>query len=111
MLDVKALKTNIEDAVKASLPNAIEDAVLEMWPSLSDTNNDRAKKLGESIANAFAPNFAETLSSIIDAYIKTAEIVGTISTVGGPTAQFAQLLPINMGNPMAGSIPNTLKIQ
>jgi hypothetical protein len=57
-----------------------------------------------------AEPLAERLSTAIDYYIKSGCISGTIITVGGPTTQTATISPINLGNPTAGKVPNTLGI-
>lgn len=110
MLNLSGLENDIIDAFKETLPDALEQALTETFPEKSKAGAEIAKKFGETITDLVAEPLGKRIASAIDYYVKSGSIKGTIITVGGPFTQTATLAPINLGNPTAGSIPNTLGI-
>ena len=110
MLNLTGLEKDITDAFKETLPGAFEQAMQETFPEKSAAGAEIAKKFGETITDLIAEPLGKRLASAIDYYVKSGSIKGTIITVGSMVTQTAMLSPVNLGNPIAGSVPNTLGI-
>jgi hypothetical protein len=111
MLNLDGLKGDIQAAFNETLPSAFEQALRDLMPQESTDGNERAKKFGETVDKLVSEPLAARIASAIDYYIKSGSIYGTIITVGSPFTQTAVISPINLGNPTAGAVPNTLGIQ
>ena len=110
MLNLKGLEKDITDAFKETLPGAFEQALLLTLPEKSKLGSEKAKQFGDTITELVAEPLGQRIASAIDYYIKSGSIKGTIITVGNMVTQTAVLSPVNLGNPVAGSEPNTLGI-
>lgn len=111
MLNPANLKQKIKDCFDQTIPGAFEQAFQETFPGKSEVGDDLAKKFGETFCDLVSDAWAEHLSSAIDYYIKSGCIYGLVLTTGSPVAQQAILPPgLNLGNPAAGIVPNTLGI-
>lgn len=111
MLNVDTLASDIKQMFEETIPSAFEQAWLETLPIKSKQGAEQAKQFGETLSAILSENWATRLAYAIDSYIKTGEIKGTIITAGGPVTQTATIMPINLGNPTAGAIPNTIGIK
>lgn len=110
MLNLSGLEKDITDAIKETFPNAFQQALSETFPEKSKGGEDMAQKFGETITDLIAEPLGKRLASAIDYYVKSGSIKGTIITVGSMVTQTAVISPVNLGNPVAGSVPNTLGI-
>lgn len=111
MLNLSGLEQDIKKAFNDILPEAFETALLATFPQKSSRANEIAKEFAKTIDELISEPLSKRLASAIDYYIKTGAIKGTIITVGSPVSQTAVITPINLGNPTAGAVPNTLGIQ
>lgn len=109
-LNLSALEKDIQACFEDTLPTAFEQAFKAFLPQESKDGNTKAKKCGEIFTNLVAESWAKRLASAIDYYIKSGAIKGTLITVGSPSTHTCTISPINLGNPTAGSVPNTLGI-
>lgn len=110
MLNVSGLEQDLKAAFDETLPAAFEVALQETFPIKSEAGDDLAKKFGEIINEQLAEPLAKRLAAAIDYYIKSGSLKGTIITVGSMFTQTAVISPVNLGNPTAGAVPNTLGI-
>ena len=110
MLNLAGLEKDITDAFKETFPAAFEQALLGTFPETSKMAEEKAKAFGETITELTAESLGKRIASAIDYYIRSGAIKGTIITVGGPFTQTATIAPVNLGNPTAGAVPNTLGI-
>lgn len=110
MLNLSGLEQDLKSAFDETLPGAFEVALQATFPEKSDAGNDMAKRFGEIINEQVAEPLAKRIASAIDYYIKSGAIKGTIITVGSMVTQTAVISPVNLGNPTAGAVPNTLGI-
>ena len=111
MLNPANLKQKIKDCFDQTIPDAFEQALLGLFPGSSEIGNDKAKEFGKTFCDIVSEPWAEQLSSAIDYYIKSGCVYGMILTTGSPVAQQAVIPPgMNLGNPAAGAVPNTLGI-
>lgn len=110
MLNLSGLEQDITNAFKETLPGAFEQALSETFPEKSKAGSEMAKQFGETITELIAEPLGKRIASAIDYYVKSGSIKGTIITVGSMVTQTAVLSPVNLGNPIAGSVPNTLGI-
>ena len=108
MLNVDKLSSDITNALKETLPDALTEALKVLFPCSSKSGEDMAKKFGDTASELIAEPLGERLGNAIHAYIKNISISGTIITVGSMTTQTAQVAP---ATPVTGGkIPNTLGI-
>ena len=110
MLNLQGLTNDIVSAFNDILPGAFEQALLQTFPEKSEAGAEIAKEFGETISNLISKPLGSRIASAIDYYIKTGSLKGTIITAGSPFTQTAVISPVNMGNPVAGAVPNTLGI-
>lgn len=110
MLNLAAFEKDFTDIFKEILPAAVEQVMLMTLPGKSNAGDEIAKRCGETFTNLVAEPMAKRIAATIDAYIKSGAIKGTIITVGSPVTQTAVIAPVNLGNPTAGAVPNTLGI-
>lgn len=110
MLNLSALEKDITDAFAETLPGAFEQALLMTFPQKSESGSEKAKQFGEAISELVSESLGQRIAAAIDYYIKSGSIKGTIITAGSPVTQTAVISPVNLGNPIAGSVPNTLGI-
>lgn len=111
MLNLSGLENDLKSAFDETIPGAFEQALQETFPIKSENGDNLAKKFGEIINEQISESLAKRIASAIDYYIKSGAITGTIITVGGMTTQTAKISPVNLGNPIAGAVPNTLGIR
>lgn len=90
------------------LPNAFAQALDETFSEKSKKGTEISKKFGETINELLSEDMSTQMAEIIDAYIKNANIHGTVITMG---SAFTQTASINSPNVILnGKVPNTLKI-
>lgn len=116
MLNPNALESDIRFAMSNLLPAAIQGTIEKLRKHRTEVVNDRIQEAVDEFSTRFIGNgagdgFPYILAQIIDTYIKSGVISGTIVTTGTPVTQQAVLIPTNLGNPTAGSVPNTLGIK
>lgn len=111
MLDVNYLADQITQAFKNTLIPALELAFKNHYDVKTKKDAERAEAFANTIDDVVSANLGELLANAIDTYIKMGEMEGTIITTGGPTTQMAQLIPRNLGNAIAGTVPNILGIR
>lgn len=110
MLNVEGLAQDIKAVFDDTMPGAFEQAFLSMFPEKTKDGDEKAKEFGKTICNLLSESWAKGIAGAIDYYIKAGSIYGTIITAGSPFTQTAVISPINLGNPTAGAVPNTLGI-
>lgn len=111
MLNQANLKQKIKDCFDNTIPDAFEQSLLGLFPGSSEIGKEKAKEFGQTFCDLVSESWAEQLSAAIDYYIKCGCIYGMILTTGSPVAQQAVIPPgTNLGNPVAGAVPNTLGI-
>lgn len=110
MLNRDNLEKQIKNALEQYLPTTFETAMKAFLPNESDAGNDMCKEFGQHISDMLSEPLASSLASAIDYYVKNITITGTILTTGSPVSQQAVLIPAPTPI-VAGTIPNTLKIQ
>ena len=109
MLKVDKLEKEIKKAFDETFPGALEQAMLMIFPEQSKTGDNIAKKFGETVNDLISEPMAQRLAAAIDYHVRSANIYGTIITVGSPVTQTAVISsPTPLTN---GKIPNTLGIQ
>lgn len=109
MLNINTLQTELKKAFDETLPGAFEQAFILTFPTQSEIGSDLAKRFGEAFNDMISEPLAERLAAAIDYYVKTANVYGTIITVGGPVTQTAI---VQSPSPLTnGKVPNTLGIQ
>lgn len=111
MLDVNYLSDQITQAIQNTLIPALELAFTNHYDIKTEKDAERAKNFANTIDEMVSGNLGELLANAIDTYFKMGELRGLIVTTGTPVTQQAQIIPQNLGSPMAGAIPNTIGIQ
>lgn len=113
MLNPTQLKSDLKSALSNIIPSAIEICMRSTFTYM----NDESQKLCEEFAARFddmvSDPLAERLADIIDQYVKSMCIYGTVLTAGSPVTQTAIINPggaVNVANPIAGKVPNTLGV-
>ena len=108
MLKVDKLEQEIKKAFDETLPGALEQAVLLLFPEKTNTGDNIAKKFGETVNDLVSEPIAQRLAAAIDYHVRSATIFGTIITVGSMVTQTAVInSPSALTN---GKVPNTLGI-
>lgn len=108
MLKVDKLEGEIKKAFDETLPGAFEQALLLIFPEKSDTSDKIAKQFGETVNDLISEPIAQRLAAAIDYHVRSANIYGTIITVGSMVTQTAVVnSPSAITN---GKVPNTLGI-
>jgi hypothetical protein len=111
MLNLSGLESKIKKCFDDTIPKAFEQAFLEFQSVETEESKEKAKQFGETFCELVSEAWSKQLASAIDYYIKSGSISGTIITVGSMVTQTAVISPINLGNPTAGAVPNTLGIK
>ena len=109
MLKKDKLEQEIKRAFDETFPGALEQAMLKIFPEQSKTGDNIAKKFGETVNDLISEPMAKRLAAAIDYYVRSADIYGTIVTVGSMVTQTAV---VNSPSPLTnGKVPNTLGIK
>ncbi len=109
MLKVDKLESEIKKAFDETFPGAFEQAILTIFPEKSKTGDDMAKEFGETVTELISEPMAQRLAAAIDYHVRSADIYGTIITVGSMVTQTAM---VNSTSPLVnGKVPNTLGIK
>lgn len=109
MLKVDDLKSQIQSALSAYIPAALQTCLLNQQPEKSEQSTQMAKEFAETFDKLVSEPLAESLANAIDYYIKNADITGTIITIGNKFTQTAKIMPAP--TPITGGkIPNTFGI-
>lgn len=109
MLQKDKLIKGLREGLEPMFKNSLKTAFKATNPYESDAMDDAAEIFGESFSKTFVPVFSEFLGTVIDAYIKSANIYGNVVTTGSSTMQRAK---ISSTSPITnGSIPNTFGIK
>ena len=109
MLKVDKLEKEIKKAFDETFPGALEQAMLMIFPEQSKTGDNIAKKFGETVNDLISEPMAQRLAAAIDYHVRSANIYGTIITVGSMVTQTAG---VNSPSPLTnGKVPNTLGIK
>lgn len=110
MLKPDVLKQQLADLFHATIPTAVEQAMLQMQVEKTESGDAIAKKVATTMDEMLSEQWAETISQAIDYYVKNAQIFGNLITFGSPTTHTCMInsTPMPATN---GSIPNTLGIK
>lgn len=107
-LDKAKLQKNLKKMFDDLLPNAFAQALDETFSEKTKKGTEISQKFGETIKDLLSEDMSIQMSEIIDAYVKNANIHGTIITMGSAVTQTAS---INSPNVIInGKVPNTLKL-
>lgn len=108
MLNKQTLQDEIQDALENLLPNAFREGLKATYPRETAAGNKSAERFASVITELLAKPLAESLAAAIDYHVRSADVYGTIITVGSPTTQTAI---VNSPSPLTnGKVPNTLGI-
>lgn len=113
MLNPSQLKEDIKSSFSNIIPNALEICMRSTFTNLNDESEKLCSEFAERFDEMVSDPLAERLADIIDQYVKSMCIYGTIITTGSPVTQTAPINPggaINVANPVAGKVPNTFGI-
>lgn len=113
MLNSSQLKEDLKNTFSQILPNAIEVCMRSTFTEMTDEIDDMCSNFAETFDDIVSDPLAERIADIIDQYVKSMCIYGTIITTGSPVTQTAMVNPggtINVANPVAGKMPNILGI-
>lgn len=110
-LNLSGLQDKLKKCFDDTIPVAFETAFMEFQTIETEESIKKAKQFGNTIKELCAEPWAMQIAAAIDYYIKSGAISGTIITAGSPATQVATISPINLGNPTAGAVPNTLGIK
>lgn len=101
----KALQRSFEEVLEPAFEQAFKNIV----PETTDDGNKKAKEWAKTIKELISEPLSTRLAEAIDAYIKNADIYGTLICVGSPSTHTCK---INSPSPLTnGKIPNTLGIK
>lgn len=113
MLNPSQLKSDLKTTFSNILPNAIEVCMRSTFTQMNDESEKLCSEFAERFDNMVSDPLAERIADIIDQYVKSMCIYGTIITAGSPVTQTAPINPggaVNVANPIAGKVPNTLGV-
>ena len=113
MLNPTVLKQDLEQMFSDILPGAIEVCMRSTFTEKTHESDELCKKFAEKFDEMVSSELAGRLADIIDKYVKSIGIYGTIITAGTPVTQTALVNPggaVNVKNPIAGKIPNILGV-
>lgn len=113
MLNPSQLKEDIKSSFSNIIPNALEICMRSTFTNLNDESEKLCSEFAKRFDEMVSDPLAERLADIIDQYVKSMCIYGTIITTGSPVTQTAPINPggaINVANPVAGKVPNTFGI-
>jgi hypothetical protein len=112
MLNLSGLESKLKQCFDDTIPEAFTTAFKEYVNVETEENNKRAEQFGETVCQLLSEPWAKQIAAAIDYYIKSGCICGTLITAGSPVTQTCVIPPgVNLGNPVAGSVPNTLGIK
>ena len=103
------LKAEIQAAIEEILPGALEKGFKRTLPRNTEIGNKTAKRFAQTITELLAEPMAKALSGAIDYHVRSANVWGTIITVGSPVTQQAHIE--SPFPPTNGKIPNTFGIK
>jgi len=109
MLNPSQMKTDLKNTFSQIIPNAIEVCMRSTFTDMNDQSEKLCSEFAERFDNLVSEPLAERIADIVDQYVKSMCIYGTIITAGSPATQTAIINPggtINIANPVAGKIPN-----
>lgn len=113
MLNPAQLKEDLKDTFSQILTPAIEVCLRSTFSSMTDETEKTCSEFAERFDEMVSEPLAERMADIIDTYIKSMGIYGTIITTGSPVTQTALINPggsTNVTNPIAGKVPNILGV-
>ena len=113
MLNNAQLKVDLKNTFSQIIPNAIEVCMRSTFTEMTDQTQKLCSEFASRFDEMVSDALAERLADIIDQYLKSMCIYGTIITAGSPVTQTAPINPggvVNVANPVAGKIPNILGI-
>jgi len=113
MLNPTVLKQDLEQMFSDILPGAIEVCMRSTFTEKTTETDELCKNFSKKFDEMTSSQLAERMADIIDKYIKSIGIYGTIITAGSPVTQTAPINPggaVNVKNPIAGKIPNILGV-
>lgn len=109
MLKKDKLKQEIQSAIEDILPPALEQGMKHTFPRNTKSGDTSAQNFAETVTKLLAEPLASALAAAIDYHVRSAEIYGTVITVGSPSSQVAR---INSPSPLTnGKVPNSLGIK
>lgn len=114
MLNNSQLKDDLKNTFSQILTPAIEVCMRSTFTEITDQTEELCSQFAERFDSLVSESLAERLADIIDQYLKSACIYGTIITTGSPVTQTAMINPggtLNVANPVAGKIPNVLGLR
>ena len=108
-LNKETLKKEIQEAIEDVLPGALQQGLISIQPRNTEVGQEAAEKFAKTITELLAEPLATALAAAIDYHVRSAEIYGTINTIGGPSSQMATIVsPTPLTN---GKTPNSLGIK
>lgn len=113
MLNSNQLKDDLKNTFSQILPNALEICMRSTFTQINDESQKLCSEFAQRFDEMVSDPLAERLADIIDQYVKSICIYGTILTAGSPATQTAMINPggtINVANPIAGKVPNILGV-
>jgi len=113
MLNSSQLKDDLKNTFSQILPNALEICMRSTFTQINDESQKLCSEFAQRFDEMVSDALAERLADIIDQYVKSMCIYGTILTAGSPATQTAMVNPggtINVANPIAGKVPNILGV-
>ena len=108
MLKQKELTTMLKHTIKDCAYVAMKSAMLGESKRNSKANKEKIDKFAKTFSSILAKNLSEGMAIAIDTYIRSIEFTGLIITTGTPVTQQATIVPMEIGNFMAGIVPNTI---
>ena len=109
MLNKQTLQKEIQGAIEELLPNALREGLKSTFYRETESGNKMADRFASVVTELFAQPFSEALAAAIDYHVRSANIYGTIITVGSMVTQTAV---VNSPSPLTnGKVPNTLGIK
>lgn len=72
---------------------ALYEAVRALYQGESSDINNIARKFAETFATMFIDSISKAMAVAITTHIKTADVYGTIKTMGSPTSQVSRQAP------------------
>ena len=113
MLNPTQLKSDLEQLFHDVLPSAIQVCMRSTFTEKTTETDELCKNFAKKFDEMTSSQLAERMADIIDKYIKSMGIYGTIITAGTPVTQTAPINPggmVNVRNPIAGKVPNILGV-
>lgn len=107
------MKMDLKNTFSQILPNAIEVCMRSTFTDMNDQSEKLCSEFAKRFDDMVSDALAERIADIIDQYVKSMCIYGTVITAGSPVTQTALINPggvVNIANPVAGKIPNILGV-